>query len=77
MMQTAKPWHGYDLATRTGITRCNTTGRRSFCQCKMRAILVVVADVLVHQAFQMAFVENDHVIKQIAAAVGGWRRSGG
>jgi len=27
-----------------------------------------VTNVLVHQAFQMAFVHNDHVVEQIAAA---------
>jgi hypothetical protein len=35
----------------------------------MRAVLVVVADVLIHEAFQMQFIENDHMVEQIAAAV--------
>ena len=30
---------------------------------------MVIADVLVHQAFQMAFIESDNVVEQIAAAV--------
>lgn len=34
----------------------------------MRAILVVVADVLREQPFQMAFIERDDVIQQVAAA---------
>ena len=35
----------------------------------MRPVLVVVANVLGHQAFQVALVENDDMIEQIAAAV--------
>jgi len=35
----------------------------------MRPVVMVIADVLVHQAFQMAFIESDNVVEQIAAAV--------
>jgi hypothetical protein len=35
----------------------------------MRAIVVVVTDVLIQQAFQMPFIHNDDMVKQIAAAV--------
>jgi hypothetical protein len=28
----------------------------------MSSILVIIPDVLVHQAFQMPFVENDHMV---------------
>lgn len=35
----------------------------------MCPIIVVVADVLVHESFQMVFVEYDDMIEQIAAAV--------
>jgi hypothetical protein len=35
----------------------------------MRPVVMVVPDVLVHQALQMAFIENDHMVKEIAAAV--------
>ena len=34
----------------------------------MSPVIVVIADVLVHQALQVAFIENDHVIEQIPAA---------
>jgi hypothetical protein len=30
---------------------------------------MVIADILIHQAFQMAFIENDHMVEQIAAPV--------
>ena len=29
----------------------------------MRPILVVVADVLIHQAFQMAIIDNDRMVE--------------
>ena len=32
----------------------------------MRSILVVIADVIAHEAFQMVFVEDDHMIEQFA-----------
>jgi N-acyl-D-aspartate/D-glutamate deacylase len=35
----------------------------------MRSVVVVVADVLGHQALKMAFVEDDDVIEQVSAAV--------
>jgi hypothetical protein len=38
-------------------------------QTEVRAIFVVIADVIVHQALQMPFIENDHMVEQIAAAV--------
>ena len=69
MMQTAQPRHCYDSATRLRVTRCRATGRRSLRQRKMRAVLVIITDVLVHEAFQMPFVENDHMVEQISAAV--------
>jgi hypothetical protein len=30
---------------------------------------VIVADVLIHEALQMPFIEHDHMVEQIAAAV--------
>jgi len=35
----------------------------------MRSVVVVVADVLGHQALKMAFVEDDDMIEQVASAV--------
>jgi hypothetical protein len=67
MMQPAKPWHRYDFATCIGILRGLTTGRRSLRQREMRSIFVVVTDVLVHQAFQMPFIQDDHMVKQISS----------
>ena len=69
MMQTAEPWHGYDTAPGIGLHRRFTTRWCFFRQHEMSAVLVVVADVFVHQAFQVAFIENDHMVEQITAAV--------
>jgi hypothetical protein len=35
----------------------------------MRAIIVVVADILTHEAFQMPFIRNDHMVEQVSTAV--------
>jgi hypothetical protein len=32
----------------------------------MRPVLVIIADVITHEVFQMVFVEYDHIIKQFA-----------
>ena len=69
MVQATEPWCGYDSTACAGIALCFTTRRRFLAQRKMRSILVIIPDVIVHQAFQMPFVENDHMIVQIAAAV--------
>ena len=69
MMQAAESRHGNDLASCIGVRLGLTPGRRSLSQCKVRSILVVVPDVLVHQSFQMPFIYNDHVVEQIASAI--------
>ena len=70
MMQTAEPWHRYYPVTHNaGVTHCLTIRGRFLRQRKMSSILVIIPDVLVHQAFQMPFVENDHMIDQIATTI--------
>jgi hypothetical protein len=69
MMQAAKPWHRNDSATRFAVTRYFAASRRSLRQRKMSSVHVVIADVLIHEAFQMTFVENDRMVKLVAAAV--------
>ena len=46
-----------------------TTGGRSLRQRNMRSVVVVVADVIIHESFQMPRIEHDHVVEQIATAV--------
>ena len=33
----------------------------------MGSVLVVVADIVAHESFQMPFIEHNHVVKQVAA----------
>ena len=69
MVQTAESRHGYDPASCIGNPHFFTTCRRSLPQREMRPVLVVVADVLVHQPLQMPYVQNDDVIQQISSAI--------
>ena len=64
MVQAAESLHRYDLAACIGILFCFTTSRRSLPQCKVRSVVVIVADVLIHEALQMPFVEHDHVVSR-------------
>ena len=69
MMQTAEPRHGYNSATCRRVHFCFTALRRSLHQREVRAILMIVTDVLVHQAFQMTLIQNNDMIEQIPAAI--------
>jgi hypothetical protein len=69
MMQATKSWHRDYPVPHIRSADCFTTVRRSFIQREMRPVVVVVADVLIHQAFQMPFIQDNHMIKQIPAAV--------
>ena len=68
MMQTTKPWHGCHLVTDAVSFPCFSTRGRSLFQREMSAILEIVEDEFVHQAFQMPPIENDHMVEQIPAA---------
>src|ERR1017187_400399 len=65
MMQAADSLVGEDI---TGGYGTQPVVRCSLPKSKMRAILVVVADVFREQPFQMAFVNCDDVIQQISSA---------
>ncbi len=69
MMETAEPWHRQDLMAAALILPCGMTRRRFLRQREMRPVLVIIADVLVHQTFQMPLVQDRHMIEQITAAV--------
>jgi hypothetical protein len=58
MVQTAESRHGYNPALCIWNPHFFTTCRRSLPQREMRPVLVVVADVLVHQPLQMPYVQN-------------------
>ena len=65
MMQSAESLVRHDAAGGCGLS---SPGRRFFPESKMRAILVIVADVLREQPFQMPFVHRNDLIQQIASA---------
>src|ERR1035438_5272080 len=63
MMKTSEPWHRCNLATDTGILSCLTPAGRSLRQREMRSVFMVITNVFADQAFQMPFVENNHVVQ--------------
>ena len=52
----------------TGGRTGSSGGWCLFREAEMRAVFVVVADVLIEQPFQMAFMECDDVVQEVAAA---------
>ena len=68
MMQTANTRQGDDTASCAGALLDQPLARRLFRQTKMRPVLVIIADEVIHEGLQMAFVEHDHMIKQFATA---------
>ena len=52
----------------TGGRTGNSGGWCLFRETEMRAVFVVVADVLIEQPFQMAFMECDDVVQEVSAA---------
>ena len=69
MMQAPEPGHRYDPETCIGICRGDSTLGRLLLQCEVCPVVVVITDVLTHQAFQMGLVEHDHMIEQISSTV--------
>jgi len=52
----------------TGGRTGSSGGWCLFREAGMRAVFVVLADVLIEQPFQMAFMECDDVVQEVAAA---------
>ena len=68
MMKTAQPRHGNDFAVRVGVVPFLPAGGCALCQSEVRPVVMVVSDVLLHESFQMALVEHDDMVEEIAAA---------
>ena len=68
MMQTAKPWHRGNRSSSGRLVYRFPAGGCSLCQCEISAVLVVVADVIIHETLEMLLVQNNHMIEQVAAA---------
>src|ERR1019366_1157505 len=69
VMQTTEPWHANHLGLHRSVLCSRSAHRRLLCQPEMCSVVVVVANIFGHEAFEMAFVENDDVIEQVSAAV--------
>ena len=67
-MQPAKSGYGYDTTTCIGSLRCWTARRCLLLQREMGSIFMVVADVFIHQPFQMPPTYYDHVVEQVSSA---------
>lgn len=63
MMHAAKSRHGDNTCTRPSRYCSSTPSRSLLFQSEMRPVLVVVADIFIHQPLQMAFVENDEMVE--------------
>lgn len=68
MMQSAEPWHRNNLAGRARLFNRLPVRRSLLVQPKMSPVIVVIANILGHEPFEMALVERDHVVEQIATA---------
>lgn len=69
MMQAAQSWHRGNSGSRFGSAYSHTTVRSSLIQRQMRPVFVVIADIFVHQAPDMTYVDDDHVVEEISEAV--------
>jgi hypothetical protein len=69
MMQTAEPQHRHNFSARIGVLRCLAAGGRFLRQPEMRSVVVVITDVVIHQAFEVPFIGNDDMVEQIPATV--------
>jgi len=68
MMQATQSRHGNDFAIRPCIPFRLAPGRRLLPQPEVSTVLVIVVDVIAHETLQMALVEHDDMVEQIAAA---------
>lgn len=67
MMQPAQSRHGNDLCSYPRLVRRFSARWSLFVQSEMRPVVVVVARIFGQEAMQMAFVQDDHMIEQVAA----------
>ena len=69
MVQTAEPWHRNHPAIWARISNGLASSRCLFLQPEMRSVIMVVANVLVHETLEMPLVEDNHVIQQVSPTV--------
>ena len=69
MIKSADSGHENDSSIFTGIRFRDASSRRSFIQCQMRPVFMVIADILFQKSSQMTLVQHDDMIEQVPAAV--------
>lgn len=68
MMQSAQSRHEKDVAIgASGFSRL-AAGGHFLRHAKMSSVVVVITDVIGHEAFQVPHIQNDHIVEQIPAA---------
>jgi hypothetical protein len=68
MMRAAEPRHGNYLRIDRRSHLDFPASESFLVQTEMSPIVMIVANVLIHQAFQMVFIDHDQMVEQIAAA---------
>ena len=68
MMQAADAGHSHDLGGPAGPAFNHSGGRRLLLQGIVKAIVVVIIEVISNQPTQMGFVQGDHVVQEFPAA---------
>ena len=69
MMQAAHSRHRDNSAFRVWIRFGFARAGCILCKAEVCAIVVVIADIFVHEAHQMGLVEHNHIIEQVPAAI--------
>jgi len=69
MIKSADSGHENDSSIFTGIHFRDASSRRSFIQCQIRPVFVVVADILFQKSSQVTLVQHDDMIEQVPAAI--------
>ena len=75
MMQSTQPRYRNHLATANTAGHCVTSRRSLLIQTEVSPVVMVVANILSHEALEMPLIEHNDVIEQVSAAVadeGGW-----
>jgi hypothetical protein len=68
MVQATESRKGLNLLFTFRANFCRPTCWRVLRESKMRPVLVIVKQVRRHQPFEMALIQDDHVIQQVASA---------
>ena len=68
MVQAAEPWEREDLATRDWILRYHAASRSLLVEPQICSV-VIIADVVLHHTLEMPFIQNNHMVEQVASAV--------